>query len=171
MAEEKENLEEETTEEVIEEQVENQEVKEEEKAPEKNEWQDKYIRLVADFENYKKRTSKEITSSYGNGKVAAIEEILPVIDNFDRAISSIEEDDSQFAQGIKMVAKQLYDALSKLGVKPIEAKGQKFDPNFHNAVMHIEDDSFGESEVVEELLKGYICGDRVIRYSMVKVAN
>ena len=155
MAEEKEILEEQT----------------EEAVPEQNEWKDKYVRLYADFENYKKRTAKESLSSYTNGKVAAIEELLPVVDNFDRATEAIGDDDSQLAQGIKMVAKQLYDALDKPGVKPIEAKGKKFDPNLHNAVMHVEDENFGENEVAEELLKGYMCGDKVIRYSMVKVAN
>ena len=164
MAEEKEILEE-KTEDVAEEQV------PEEKAPVEDDWKDKYVRLYADFENYKKRMAKESLSSYTNGKVAAIEELLPVVDNFDRATAAIGEDDSQLAQGIKMVAKQLYDALDKLGVKPIEAVGQKFDPNMHNAVMHVEDDAYGENEVAEELLKGYMCGDKVIRYSMVKVAN
>ena len=162
---------EEKKEEALEQEEQKSEEQTEEKVPETNEWQDKYIRLLADFENYKKRTAKEALASYGNGKVAVIEEILPVIDNFDRALIMVQDDDSQFAQGIKMVAKQLYDALDKLGVKPIEAVGKQFDPNLHNAVMHIEDESFGENEVAEELLKGYILGDKVIRYSMVKVAN
>lgn len=144
----------------------------EEKKEEKNEWQDKYIRLYADFDNYKKRTAREALSSYQNGLISAVETLLPVIDNFDRAAASIaEDDDSTLAQGVKMVAKQFADCLDKLGVKPIDAKGKKFDPNMHNAVMHIEDDSFGENEVAEELLKGYTCGDRVVRHSMVKVAN
>ncbi len=143
----------------------------EETQEQKDDWQDKYIRLYADFENYKKRKDKEVMSSYTNGKNGAIEELLPVVDNFDRALQSIEDDDSQFAQGIKMVSKQLYDALDKLGVKPIEAVGKPFDPNLHNAVMHIEDENFGENVVAEEFLKGYISGDKVIRHSMVKVAN
>ena len=164
MAEEKEVLEEQT-EDVAEETTVS------EKAPVEDDWKDKYVRLYADFENYKKRMAKETLSSYTNGKVAAIEELLPVVDNFDRATAAMGEDDSQLAQGIKMVAKQLYDALDKLGVKPIEAVGQKFDPNLHNAVMHVEDENYGENEVAEELLKGYTCGDKVIRYSMVKVAN
>ena len=164
MAEEKEVLEEQT-EDVAEETTVS------EKAPVEDDWKDKYVRLYADFENYKKRMAKETLSSYTNGKVAAIEELLPVVDNFDRATAAMGEDDSQLAQGIKMVAKQLYDALDKLGVKPIEAVGQKFDPNLHNAVMHVEDENYGENEVAEELLKGYTCGDKVIRCSMVKVAN
>ena len=168
MAEEKEILEEQE-EEAVEETTE--EKAPEEKAPVEDDWKDKYVRLYADFENYKKRMAKETLSSYTNGKVAAIEELLPVVDNFDRATAAMGEDDSQLAQGIKMVAKQLYDALDKLGVKPIEAAGQKFDPNLHNAVMHVEDENYGENEVAEELLKGYTCGDKVIRYSMVKVAN
>ena len=158
---------EEQKEEILEETIEQPE----EEKQEVNDWQDKYIRLYADFENYKKRKEKEILSSYTNGKIGAVEELLSVVDNFDRALVSIENDDSQFAQGIKMVSKQLYEALDKLGVKPIEALGKQFDPNLHNAVMHIEDENFGENEVVEEFLKGYICGDRVIRHSMVKVAN
>ena len=128
-------------------------------------------RIKAEFENYKKRTAKESLSSYTNGKVAAIEELLPVIDNFDRATEAIRDDDSQLAQGIKMVAKQLYDALDKLGVKPIEAKGKKFDPNLHNAVMHSDDDQYGENIVSEEFQKGYMYRDTVVRYSMVKVEN
>lgn len=158
-----ENKEEILEEETVEQTEETQEVK--------DDWQDKYIRLYADFENYKKRKEKEVLSSYTNGKIGAVEELLSVVDNFDRALLSIENDDSQFAQGIKMVSKQLYEALDKLGVKPIEALGKQFDPNLHNAVMHIEDENFGENVVAEEFLKGYICGDRVIRHSMVKVAN
>ncbi len=141
-------------------------------APQKNnEWQDKYVRLCADFDNYKKRTAREALASYQNGLLAAVEELLPVIDNFDRATASIGADDSQLAQGIKMVAKQLNDCLDKLGVKAIPAVGENFDPNLHNAVMHIEDENYGENVVVEELLKGYKCGEKVVRHSMVKVAN
>ena len=141
-----------------------------EENPEKNEWQDKYIRLMADFDNYKKRTTKEMQASYKNGLIAAVEELLPVVDNFDRAVAAMPED-SKDGEGIRMIAKQLYDVLAKLGVTPIEAVGQPFDPNIHNAVMHIEDDAFGENVVAEDFLKGYMCGDKVIRPSMVKVAN
>ncbi|MBR3942586.1 MAG: nucleotide exchange factor GrpE [Clostridia bacterium] len=141
-----------------------------EEIPEKNEWQDKYIRLMADFDNYKKRTTKEMQASYKNGLIAAVEELLPVVDNFDRAVAAMAED-SKDGEGVRMIAKQLYDVLEKLGVKPIEAVGQPFDPNIHNAVMHIEDDAFGENVVAEDFLKGYMCGDKVIRPSMVKVAN
>ena len=141
-----------------------------EEIPEKNEWQDKYIRLMADFDNYKKRTTKEMQASYKNGLIAAVEELLPVVDNFDRAVAAMPED-SKDGEGIRMIAKQLYDVLAKLGVTPIEAVGQPFDPNIHNAVMHIEDDAFCENVVAEDFLKGYMCGDKVIRPSMVKVAN
>ncbi len=143
---------------------------EEAEAPVQNDWQDKYIRLMADFDNYKKRTTKEMQASYKNGLIAAVEELLPVVDNFDRAVAAMPED-SKDGEGIRMIAKQLYDVFEKLGVKPIEAVGQPFDPNIHNAVMHIEDDSFGENVVAEDFLKGYMCGDKVIRPSMVKVAN
>lgn len=147
-----------------------QTVEETEEVPGKNEWQDKYIRLMADFDNYKKRTTKEMQASYKNGLISAVEELLPVVDNFDRAVAAMPED-SKDGEGIRMIAKQLYDVLEKLGVKPIEAVGQPFDPNIHNAVMHIEDDAFGENVVAEDFLKGYMCGDKVIRPSMVKVAN
>ncbi len=145
-------------------------VEQTEEIPEKNEWQDKYIRLMADFDNYKKRTTKEMQASYKNGLIAAVEELLPVVDNFDRAVAAMPEDSTD-GEGIRMIAKQLYDVLAKLGVTPIEAVGQSFDPNIHNAVMHIEDDAYGENVVAEDFLKGYMCGDKVIRPSMVKVAN
>ena len=157
---------EERQEEILEETVEQTE-----ETPEVNDWQDKYIRLYADFENYKKRKEKEVLSSYTNGKIGAVEELLSVVDNFDRALASIENDDSQFAQGIKMVSKQLYEALDKLGVKPIEALGKHFDPNLHNAVMHIEDESLGENVIAQVFSKGYKIGEKVLRPAMVKVAN
>ena len=168
MAKKEETVQEEVQEEVKE--TSEQTVEETEEVPEKNEWQDKYIRLMADFDNYKKRTTKEMQASYKNGLISAVEELLPVVDNFDRAVAAMSED-SKDGEGIRMIAKQLYDVLEKLGVKPIEAVGQPFDPNIHNAVMHIEDDAFGENVVAEDFLKGYMCGDKVIRPSMVKVAN
>lgn len=137
-----------------------------------DQWQDKYIRLAADFDNYKKRTQKESASSYGNGVSSTVEALLPVIDNFDRAVLAIEEsDESNLAEGIKMIYKQLKETLEKLGVEVIPALGKTFDPNLHNAVMHVEDENFGENEITEEFLRGYKLKDKVIRHSMVKVAN
>ena len=137
-----------------------------------DEWKDKYVRLYADFDNYKKRIQKEMLGSYSNGLSSAIEQILPIVDNFDRAIASIDENEkSDFAQGVSMIYKQLIDTLDNLGVKPIVAVGEKFDPNFHDAVMHIDDDNFGENEIVEEFVKGYMIKDKVLRHSVVKVAN
>lgn len=145
-----------------------QEVTEPEK---KDEWQDKYIRLCADFENYKKRTQKEMLSSYSNGVCAVIEALLPVVDNFDRAAENFEGDDSPLAQGISMIYKQLKEMLEKLEVTEIPGVGEKFDPNMHNAVMHVEDENFGENEIAEQFLKGYKVKEKVVRHSMVKVAN
>lgn len=137
-----------------------------------DEWKDKYVRLYADFDNYKKRTQKEMLGSYANGLSAAFEQILPVVDNFDRAIAAIDESDkSDFAQGVSMIYKQLIDTLKNFGVEPIEALGKSFDPNFHNAVMHVDDENCGENEVVEEFVKGYMIKDKVLRHSVVKVAN
>ena len=153
-------------------QEEEKSVEEKTQAPETNEWQDKYVRLFADFDNYKKRTQKEMLSSYSNGASGVIEELLPVIDNLERAVGAVsEDDDSNLAQGIQMVYKQLQETLTKLQVKPIPAVGEKFDPNLHNAVMHIEDEELEENVIVEEFLKGYQVKDKVIRHSMVKVAN
>lgn len=137
-----------------------------------DEWKDKYVRLYADFDNYKKRTQKEMLGSYNNGVSAAFEQLLPVVDNFDRAVAAIEDGDkSDFAQGVEMIYKQLIDTLKNFGVEPIEALGKNFDPNFHDAVMHVDDDNFGENEVVEEFVKGYMIKDKVLRHSVVKVAN
>jgi len=137
-----------------------------------DEWKDKYVRLYADFDNYKKRTQKEMLGSYNNGLSSAIEQILPIVDNFDRAIAALDEcDKSDFAQGINMIYKQLLDTLKNFGVEPIEALGKSFDPNFHDAVMHIDDEKYGESEIVEEFVKGYMIKDKVLRHSVVKVAN
>ena len=137
-----------------------------------DEWKDKYVRLYADFDNYKKRTQKETLSSYNNGLSAAIEQILPVVDNFDRAIAAIEESSkNEFSSGIEMIYKQLLDTLKNFDVEPIVAIGEKFDPNFHDAVMHIDDENFGENEIVEEFVKGYMIKDKVLRHSVVKVAN
>ena len=137
-----------------------------------DEWKDKYVRLYADFDNYKKRSQKEALSSYSNGFSSAIEQILPIVDNFDRAIAAITDDaKNEFSQGVEMIYKQLLDTLKNCGVEPIESVGKKFDPNFHDAVMHIDDENFGENEIVEEFVKGYMIKDKVLRHSVVKVAN
>ena len=131
---------------------------------------DRLQRTMAEFDNFRKRTEKEKTSMYIIGAKEIVEKILPVVDNFERGLASAEEGDA-FAEGMKMIYKQLMTTLEELGVEPIEAVGKEFNPDFHNAVMHMEDDSLGENVVVEELQKGYMYKSFVIRHSMVKVAN
>ena len=131
---------------------------------------DKLQRSMAEFDNFRKRTEKEKASMYAIGAREVIEKILPVVDNFERGLASAKEEDP-FAEGMKMTYKQLMTALDDLGVKAIEAAGQPFDPNLHNAVMHIDDPELGENVVAEEFQKGYTYKDSVIRFSMVKVAN
>lgn len=134
---------------------------------------DRVRRTMAEFDNFRKRTEKEKSAMYEIGAKDIIERMLPVIDNFERGLSSIPEDakGTSFAEGMDMIYKQLQKALEEAGVKPIEAVGQTFDPNFHNAVMHIDDESLGENVVAQELLKGYTYRDSVVRHSMVQVAN
>lgn len=131
---------------------------------------DRLQRSMAEFDNYRKRTEKEKAGMYVVGAREVIEKILPVVDNFERGLASAQEGDP-FAEGIQMVYKQLMTALSDMGVTPIEAVGQVFDPDLHNAVMHVEDPEAGENVIVEELQKGYLYKEAVVRYSMVKVAN
>lgn len=148
--------------------------KEEELQKEIDELNDKYLRLMAEFSNYQNRTQKEKVARYADAMVDATAEILPIGDNLERALKTEvkSEDAIKFKEGIEMVMKQFNDCLEKLGVTPIEAEGQPFDPNFHNAVMHVEDESMGENVVAEDLMRGYIYkGERVVRHSMVKVAN
>ena len=133
---------------------------------------DKVMRQMAEFENFRKRTEKEKTQMFEVGAKSIIEKILPVVDNFERGLAGVDENtEDPFAQGMQMVYKQLMTSLEEAGVTPIEAVGQEFNPDFHNAVMHVEDDNFGENKVVEELQKGYQYRDTVVRHSMVKVAN
>ncbi|MBQ4301362.1 MAG: nucleotide exchange factor GrpE [Lachnospiraceae bacterium] len=133
---------------------------------------DKVMRQMAEFENFRKRTEKEKTQMFEVGAKSIIEKILPVVDNFERGLAGVDENNEDpFAQGMQMVYKQLMTSLEEAGVTPIEAVGQEFNPDFHNAVMHVEDDNFGENEVVEELQRGYQYRDTVVRHSMVKVAN
>lgn len=134
---------------------------------------DRVKRQMAEFENFRKRTEKEKSTMYEMGARDMIEKILPVVDNFERGLAAVPEDakGSPFAEGMDKIYKQLAKTLEDAGVKAIEAVGKEFDPNFHNAVMHVEDESLGENVVAEELLKGYMYRDTVVRHSMVKVAN
>ena len=134
---------------------------------------DKLKRQLAEFENFRNRTDKEKSQMYAVGAKDVIEKILPVIDNFERGLKSIPEDQKggPVGSGMEMIYKQLITVLSDLGVTPIEAVGQEFDPNLHNAVMHAEDEGLGENIVAEEFQKGYKYKDTVLRHSMVKVAN
>lgn len=135
-----------------------------------DELNDKVIRQMAEFENFRKRTEKEKGQMYDMGAKTILEKILPVVDNFERGLDSAEEGDS-FADGMKMVYKQLMTSLEEAGVKEIEAEGEEFNPDYHNAVMHVEDEELGENVVVEVLQKGYMYNDTVLRHAMVKVAN
>ena len=134
---------------------------------------DRVKRQMAEFENFRKRTEKEKSTMYEMGAKDIIERMLPVIDNFERGLASIPESEKNtaFAEGMEKIYKQFQKVLEDAGVKAIEAAGQPFDPNFHNAVMHVEDENFGENIVAEELQKGYMYRDSVVRHSMVKVAN
>lgn len=131
---------------------------------------DRLKRSLAEFDNFRKRTDKEKSSMYEIGARDIVEKILPVLDNFERGLASAPEGD-KFAEGIQMIYKQLVTALTDAGVKPIEAVGKPFDPELHNAVMHVEDAELGENIVAEEFQKGYLYRDHVVRHSMVKVAN
>lgn len=134
---------------------------------------DKYRRTMAEFDNFRKRTEKEKAAMYEIGAKAIIDKLLPVVDNFERGLAAIPEEDkaSAVAEGMDKIYRQLTKMLEDAGVKEIEAEGAEFDPNFHNAVMHIEDESLGENVVAEVLQKGYTYRDTVVRHSMVKVAN
>ena len=134
---------------------------------------DKLRRQMAEFDNFRKRTEKEKSGMFEMGAKSVVEKLLPVVDNFERGLASVPEDQKEdpFVAGVDKVYKQLLTVFDELGVKPIEAVGQPFDPNFHNAVMHVEDDEQGENVVIEEFQKGYMYHDSVVRHRMVKVAN
>lgn len=134
---------------------------------------DKLIRNMAEFDNFRKRSEREKSQMFEVGARDIIEKILPVIDNFERGLGTIteEEKESAFAQGIEKIYRQMFSSLSDAGLKPIDAVGKPFDPNFHNAVMHAEDPEQGENLVAEEFQKGYTYRDTIIRHSMVKVVN
>ncbi len=133
---------------------------------------DRVRRQMAEFDNFRKRTEKEKASMYDMGVRSTVEKILPVVDNFERGLKTAEDlENDPFVEGMQKIYKQLTDTLAEMEVQPIEAVGQPFNPDLHNAVMHIEDDSFGENTVAEEFLKGYTHRGVVVRHSMVKVAN
>lgn len=132
---------------------------------------DRYQRSLAEFDNFRKRTLKEKAGAYDNGVQDAIEKLLPTLDNFDRALSSAEDKEDAFYQGIEMISRQLHTYLTDLGTEVIDSKGAAFDPNLHYAVAHVEDDQYGQNEIIEELQKGYTYKSKVVRPSMVRVAN
>ena len=134
---------------------------------------DRVKRQMAEFDNFRKRTEKEKASMYQIGAREVIEKILPVVDNFERGLATVPEEDATnpYAEGMEKIYKQLMTVLDDLGVKAIEAVGQEFNPDFHNAVMHVEDEEAGENVIVEEFQKGYLYKEQVVRHSMVKVAN
>ena len=135
---------------------------------------DKYLRLMAEYANYQNRTQKEKAARYADAVIDTVAQLLPIGDNLERALKTevSSEDAVKFKEGIEMVMKQFNECLQKLNVSPIAAEGEQFDPNFHNAVMHIEDEAIDDNTVVEEFMRGYIYKDeRVVRHSMVKVAN
>lgn len=134
---------------------------------------DRLTRQMAEFDNFRKRTDKEKSQMYEIGAKDIIEKILPVVDNFERGLAAVPEEDktNPFAEGMEKIYKQLMTTLEEIGVKPIEAVGNEFNPDFHNAVMHVEDEELGENMVAEEFQKGYTYRESVVRHSMVKVAN
>ena len=132
--------------------------------------QNKFLRLAAEYENYRKRTAKEKESIWADAKASVVTSFLPVYDNLERALKQDTADEA-YKKGVEMTMTQLKEVLSKLGVPEIEAAGQPFDPKLHNAVMHVEDEAFGENTVAEVFQAGFQLGEKVIRFAMVKVAN
>lgn len=131
---------------------------------------DRYLRLMAEYDNFRKRSAKERESIYTDVRVDTVSKFLPVYDNLQRAMVTATSDEA-YKKGVEMTFNQLCEVFKKLGVEEIEAVGKTFDPNVHNAVMHIDDEAYGENEIVEEFQKGFRVGEKVIRFSMVKVAN
>ena len=130
---------------------------------------DKYLRLYAEYDNFRRRSAKEREGIYFDAKSDTLKNILPILDNMERATAFTKAD--KVLEGMNLILKSFNESFAKMDVKEIEALGKTFDPNVHYAVMHIDDEAYGENEVVEVLQKGYTCGDKVIRYAMVKVAN
>ena len=169
-----EQIEEET---ILEEAVEETAEEAQEETPVVNEWEEKYnaerdahLRVAAEFDNFRKRTIREKEASYGNGKADAVEKLLPVYDNLERALNQPTEDEA-FKKGVEMTMNQLVGIFDRLGVEIFGNVGEEFDPNFHNAVMHLEDENFGENTICQVLQKGFKLGDKIIRFAMVQVAN
>lgn len=138
------------------------------------EWEEKYMRMLAEYDNFKKRSAREKDARYADAVIDTIEAILPIADSLELALAAeVESEDAKaFKEGMEKVKKQFSDSLAKMDVTPINALGEQFDPNIHNAIMHIEDESIDDNTVVEEFIKGYIYkNERVVRHSMVKVAN
>ena len=172
VSENKETMAEETVEEIKEEVNETEEEKETIEKEKYDELYDKHLRLMAEYDNFKKRTQKEKEELFDYATAGTIEKLLPVIDNLERALESVkEEEKNTFSEGIEMVYRQILEIFEKLQVSEIEALGKEFDPNLHNAVMHEEDDTKEANTITEQFMKGYKHKDKVIRYSMVKVAN
>ena len=145
--------------------------------PEVNPWEEKYnaehdsyLRLAADYDNFRKRTIKEKEASYGHGKADAVEKLLPVYDNLERALNQPTED-AAYKKGVEMTFNQLVSIFSSLGVEIFGEVGEAFDPNLHNAVMHIDDENLGENEIAQVFQKGFKLGDKIVRFAMVQVAN
>lgn len=132
--------------------------------------EDKYLRLAAEYDNYRKRTAREKESAWTEAKAQTVVAFLPVYDNLERALKQTTTDEA-YAKGVEMTMKGLQDAMAKLGVEMIPALGETFDPNFHNAVMHVDDDTVEDNTIVEVFQQGFKCGEKVIRFAMVKVAN
>jgi len=154
--------------------------KKDEELHKKSEECEKYFsmlqRTAAEYDNFKKRTLKEKEAIYTDSKADTIAAFLPVLDNLERAMNSFGSDNNEskvekLKEGVELILRQMKDVLKNLGVEDIKAIGEKFDPNIHNAVMHVEDENYGESEIIEEFQKGYMLKDKIIRFSMVKVAN
>lgn len=132
---------------------------------------DQYQRLLAEYDNFKKRTSREKEAIYSDSVKDTVAALLPVLDNLERALSSFEDKENEHFKGVEMILKQTEEIFTKLGVTEIKSVGEQFNPELHNAVMHIDDETIDENTVVEQFQKGYVYKDKVIRYSMVKVAN
>ena len=145
--------------------------------PEVNPWEEKYnaerdahLRVAAEFDNFRKRTVKEKEASYGNGKADAVEKMLPVYDNLERALNQPTED-AAYKKGVEMTMNELVKILTGLGVEIFGQVGESFDPNIHNAVMHLENEELGENVIAQVFQKGFKIGDKVVRFAMVQVAN
>ena len=135
-----------------------------------NDLNDRYLRMAAEYDNYRKRTAREKEHLYNDAKIDTIKPFLAVLDNLERGVSQFEEGDAH-RQGMELICKQFEEVLTKLNVAEIPALGEKFDPEKHNAVMHVEDENYGENTVVEVLQQGFTLGDKVLRFAIVKVAN